>query len=136
MKTIARFEETQAWQAARAKNVYDLTDQQAFSRDFSLGDQIRRAAISVISNTAQGFESRTDAQFINFLSMAKASAGKVRAQLYAALDQNCISEAQLRETYALAERCARQIGKFIRYLEAPSRPRRIAEDKADDHTNL
>lgn len=138
MTAITRFEDIQAWQAARelTKNVYSLTGQQAFSRDFGLRDQIRRAAISVMSNIAEGFESRTDAQFTNFLGIAKASAGEVRAQLYTALDQNYISEAQFRETYALAEKCARQIANFMKYLEANPRPCRISEDQADYHTDL
>jgi four helix bundle protein len=81
-----------------------------------------------MSNIAEGFESRTDVQFINFLGMAKASAGEVRAQLYVALDQDYVREEQFKEAYALAEKCARQIAKFIAYLEANPRKRRVSDD--------
>ena len=84
----------QAWQTARelTNMVYAFTDQANFNRDFGLRDQIRRAVISVMSNIAEGFESRTDVQFINYLGMARASAGEVRAQLYIALDQGYLKE--------------------------------------------
>jgi four helix bundle protein len=130
MSGIARFEEIQAWQTARELTnlVYAMTNQASFSRDFGLKDQIRRAVVSVISNIAEGFESRTDVQFINYLGMARASAGEVRAQLYIALDQGYLTEEKFKEIYAFAEKCARQIAKFISYLEANPRPRRVAED--------
>lgn len=87
--------------------------------------------VSVMSNIAEGFESRTDVQFINFLGTARASAGEVRAQLYVALDQKYITEEQFKETHATAETCARQIANFIKHLEANPRPRRISDDSAD-----
>ena len=108
--------------------VYALGNQAGFNRDFGLRDQIRRASVSVMSNVAEGFESRTDVQFINFLGMAKASVGEVRAQIYVALDQNYVTEEQFKEAYALAETCARQIAKFIAYLEANPRKRRVSDD--------
>lgn len=89
MAGITRFEDIEAWKAARdlTNKVYAFTRQEDFTRDLGLRDQIRRASISVMSNIAEGFESRTDLQFINFLGMARASAGEVRAQLYIAFDQ-------------------------------------------------
>lgn len=133
MAGITRFEEIEAWKTARrlTNMVYELGNQAGFNRDFGLRDQIRRASVSVMSNIAEGFESRTDVQFINFLGMAKASAGEVRAQLYVALDQQYITEEQFKEAYSLAESCARQIAKFIAYLEANPKKRRISDDQAD-----
>jgi hypothetical protein len=74
MPTIVRFEEIEAWQGARelTRLVYSLTEERRFARDFGLKDQIRRAAVSVMSNIAEGFESQTQAQFIRYLSLAKA----------------------------------------------------------------
>lgn len=94
MAGITRFEEIEAWKTARKLTnlIYKLGNQTGFNRDFGLRDQIRRASVSVMSNIAEGFESRTDVQFINFLGMAKASAGEARAQLYVALDQQYIAE--------------------------------------------
>ena len=133
MAGITRFEEVEAWKTARqlTNMVYELGNQAGFNRDFGLRDQIRRASVSVMSNIAEGFESRTDIQFINFLGFARASAGEVRAQLYVALDQRYIADEQFKETYALVEICARQIAKFISYLESNPRKRRVSDDEAD-----
>lgn len=133
MAGITRFEEIEAWKTARqlTNTVYELSNQAGFNRDFGLRDQIRRASVSVMSNIAEGFESRTDIQFLNFLGVAKASAGEVRAQLYVAFDQKYIAEEQFKDAYSMAETCARQIAKFIAYLEANPRKRRISDDEAD-----
>ena len=133
MTAITRFEDIEAWKLSRqlTNSVYAHTNLAGFNRDFGLRDQIRRASVSVMSNIAEGFESRTDVQFINFLGMARASAGEVRAQLYIALDQKYISEEQFKDTYTMAETCARQIAKFIKYLESNPRPRRISDDPVD-----
>jgi four helix bundle protein len=120
MPTIERFEDIEAWQTARrlANLIYDLTDQGAFARDYGLRDQIRRAAVSAMSNIAEGFESRTQSQFIDFLGRAKGSAGEVRSQLYIALDRKYITQAQFDEAYDLADKCSRQISRFMIYLES------------------
>ncbi len=133
MAGITRFEEIEAWKTARQLTnlIYAFGNQAGFNRDFGLRDQIRRASVSVMSNIAEGFESRTDIQFINYLGMARASAGEARAQLYVALDQTYIAEGQFKEAYSLAETCARQTAKFIAYLEANPRKRRISDDEAD-----
>ena len=130
MSAITRFEDIESWKTARqlTNSVYAHTNQAGFNRDFGLRDQIRRASVSVMSNIAEGFESRTDVQFINFLGMARASAGEIRAQLYIALDQKYITEEQFKETYAMAQTCARQISNFMKYLESNPRPRRISDD--------
>lgn len=69
MTAITRFEEIDAWKSAREliNQVYAISNQSGFNRDFGLRDQVRRAAVSVMSNIAEGFEGRTDVQFINFL---------------------------------------------------------------------
>ncbi len=133
MTAITRFEEIQAWQTARQLTniVYACSNQAGFNRDFGLRDQIRRAAVSVMSNIAEGFESRTDVQFINFLGMARASAGEVRAQLYIALDQKYITDEQFKDAFALAEMSARQIAKFIQYLESNPRQRRVSDEETN-----
>jgi four helix bundle protein len=130
MTGISRFEDIEAWKSARQLTnlVYGHTNQGVFSRDFGLRDQIRRASVSIMSNIAEGFESRTDTQFINFLGMARASAGEVRAQLYIALDQKYITEEQFKEAFDLCQICARQIAGFIKYLEANPRQRRVSDD--------
>ena len=73
---ITFFEDIRAWQTARelTRQVYQLSCQGAFARDAGLRDQIRRAAVSIMSNVAEGFESETQAQFVRFLGYAKATA--------------------------------------------------------------
>jgi four helix bundle protein len=118
MAGILRFEEIESWKLARELTnlVYALTQQSAFAKDFGLRDQIRRAAVSVMCNIAEGFESRTDSQFVNFLGMARASAGEVRSQLYIAFDQKYISDEQFKAAFGLAEQCAQKISGFMAYL--------------------
>ncbi len=127
MGTISRFEEIKAWQTARelTRQIYQLSALGVFSRDFGLRDQIRRAAISVMSNIAEGFESQTQALFIKYLGIAKASAGEVRSQLYIASDLGYLSPEDLKNTICLAEKVSRQIYGFVKYLQAQSDPNRI-----------
>ena len=89
MTTAKRFEELEVWQKARELTnlVYKYSSDGVFARDFGLRDQMRRAAVSIMSNIAEGFESQTQALFIKYLAYAKGSAGELRAQLYIARDQ-------------------------------------------------
>jgi four helix bundle protein len=125
-----RFEELDVWQRARelTRSVYDLSDQGAFARDFGLRDQMRRAAVSVMSNIAEGFESRTQGLFIEFLGRARGSAGELRAQLYVALDREYLTPDQFIVALHQAETCSRQIARLIQYLETQPNTRRVRED--------
>lgn len=118
MTTIKNFEDLIAWQKARelAGNVYELTRQDKFSRDFGLRDQIQRAASSVMHNIAEGFESGSDPEFVRFLKMARRSAGEVQSELYLALDVSYITEDDLKKTYALATEVKRLINGMMTYL--------------------
>ena len=73
-----------------ANLVYDLTRSESFARDFALKDQMRRSALSVLSNIAEGFERETDAEFARFLYVAKGSCGELRAQTLLAQDQRFV----------------------------------------------
>ena len=118
MTTIERFEDINAWQKARqlADHVYAVTCDGAFEKDYGLKDQIRRAAVSVMSNIAEGFGRAGNREFVQFLSVAKGSASEVQAQLYVALDAGYISKEQFNELYDLANDTSGMIGGFIRYL--------------------
>jgi four helix bundle protein len=118
MAKIERFEDIEAWQRARqlAKAVYAVTSEGRFSRDFGLRDQIQRAAVSVMSNIAEGFERQTDAEFARFLSMAKASASEIKAQLYIAVDQGYIDQNRFNDLYERCDKVSRYLGSLIRYL--------------------
>lgn len=113
-----RFEELEVWGLARelAKNVYALCRGSGISKDFGLKDQIQRAAVSVSSNIAEGFERNSNKEFINFLFIAKGSCGEVRSQLYIAYDAGYIDKREL-EMYA--ENCisvSKMISNFIKSL--------------------
>jgi four helix bundle protein len=118
MAGIDKFEDIEAWQKARelAREIYRVTNQGAFAKDFGLRDQIYRAAVSVMSNIAEGFERGDDVEFRRFLAIAKGSAGEVKAQLYVALDAGFIDQDQFEELYRLATETSNLIGGFMRYL--------------------
>ena len=122
MTTIKNFEELTAWQKARelAGYIYELTRKELFSRDYGLRDQIQRAASSVMHNTAEGFESGSDPEFVRFLKMARRSAGEVQSELYLALDVHYITEDERQRAYVLATEVKRLINGMITYLRKKS----------------
>ncbi len=124
MSTIRSFEELHAWKFARSLNreIYRITAQGPFSRDFALRDQIRRASISVSSNIAEGFERNGNREFINFLSMAKASAGEVRSQLCLALDLGYLDEPTYKKICSLITQTSRTIWGMMEYLKTSTIP--------------
>jgi four helix bundle protein len=80
-----------------------------------------------MSNIAEGYESETQEQFIRYLGYAKASAGEVRSQLYVALDVGHLGQTQFEALYDLADKCSRQLSRFIGYLRTRSGRGRVRE---------
>ncbi len=119
MPTFQNFEEIEAWQKARelTREVYTVSDEGRFARDFGLRDQMRRACVSILSNIAEGFERSGTGEFVQFLSAAKGSAGEVRAQLYVALDRNYIDADKFKELSTLATQVSRMISGLMTYLK-------------------
>jgi four helix bundle protein len=113
------FEDLPLWQIARelVRYIYTLTRKEAFSKDFSLVDQIRRSSASVMNNIAEGFERGSNTEFIQFLYISKGSAGEARTQLYIALDQNYISDEEFRRGYNLCVDVSGQLSGLIDYLK-------------------
>ena len=113
------FEELPVWQKARelVKYVYDLTRKEAFSRDFSLVDQIRRASTSVMYNTAEGFERGSNTEFVQFLYISKGSAGETRTQFYVAFDQEYITPGEFSKGIAMCKDVSGQLSGLIDYLK-------------------
>lgn len=130
MSRAKRFEELEVWQRAKELTnlIYRLSSSGSLARDFGLRDQMRRAAVSIMSNIAEGFESQTQVLFTQFLSRAKGSAGELRAQLYVALEQEYITSEEFQSTFSLAEVCSKQLASLIRYLESQPNTRRVRED--------
>jgi four helix bundle protein len=118
MATFTTFEEIAAWQKARqlTRELYKVTAVGPFARDYDLKNQIRRAAVSIMSNIAEGFERSGTGEFTQFLAMAKGSAGEVRSQLYVALDQNYLSEPVFARFVDQAAEVSRMIGGLMTYL--------------------
>lgn len=118
MASIEKFEDIEAWQKARelTREIYQVTNQGAFAKDFGLRDQIRRASVSIMSNIAEGFGRGGNREFIQFLSMAKGSVSEVQAQLYVAVDAGYLTKDQFQQLYSLSQSTGSLIGGFIRYL--------------------
>ena len=116
--SIKRFEDIEAWQFARELplDVYGLTKEPPFAKDFGLKGQIQDAAASSMHNTAIGFDSETNAEFIRFLRYAKRSCTDVQSQLYVVLDNEYITQEQFDNVYVQARRTRAAIRGFINYL--------------------
>ncbi len=113
-----RFEDLPCWQKARelCLTVSRIIDDSGLKRDYTLKDQIRRAAGSVMDNIAEGFDDGSARECIRFLGYSLRSCGEVQSQLYRALDNKCISQDQFSNIYDLASECRRQIKGFRKYL--------------------
>jgi four helix bundle protein len=120
MATVTKFEELDVWQLTReiVNDVYDMANRGNFNKDYALRDQIRRSAISILSNIAEGFESGSDKQFARYLKIAKGSAGECRAQLYVALDQRYISQNEFSNLKAQLIQCSKKSSSLISYLNS------------------
>lgn len=111
MATVKQFEDLIAWKKSRelTKGVYAALKN---CRDSGFRDQIQRASVSVMSNIAEGFERGTRQEFLNYLFIAKGSAGEVRAQLYVALDAEYINIETFKYLNGLAIECSKLIQSF------------------------
>ena len=118
MATIRQFEDILSWQKARdlTREIYTATRKDEFSKDFALKDQIRRAAISITSNIAEGFERDGSREFVQFLSHAKGSCGEVRSQLYLALDAGYLKEDEWKTLHQSCLEISRLLDSFSNYL--------------------
>lgn len=119
MSLITRFEEIQAWQEARklVKMIYQLTSSGMLAKDFGLRDQIQRAAVSSMTNIAEGFDCESKVEFARFLGIARRSAVEIQSLLYAAFDVEYITETQLKEYYEQARITKALIGGFKHSLK-------------------
>ena len=120
MATIRQFEDIQAWKDSMvlADAVYSVSREGSFAKDFGLRDQMRRAAVSISSNIAEGFERESKTEFIRFLSIAKGSAGELRSQLYLAHRQGYLTDEQFNGLYAQSLSVSRKIARFSDYLRS------------------
>lgn len=120
MATLNRFEELEVWQKARelVQGIYRISGSGRFYKDRALREQICRAAVSCVSNIAEGFERSGTGEFVQFLAMAKGSVAEVEAQLYVALDQAYVSRAEFDALRELTGSTKRLIAGLMKYLKA------------------
>ena len=115
---IERFEDIESWKLARelTNDIYKSTKKDKFNKDYGLKDQIQRASASIMANIAEGFDSGSDKQFINFLNYAYRSASEVQSFLYVALDQQYISDNDFNYLFSKSKEIKKLIGGLIKYL--------------------
>jgi four helix bundle protein len=119
MATITRFEDLQLWQQARAlaKEIYFLTETPTLMKEFRFKEQIKSSSGSIADNIAEGFEREGTKEFIQFLYIAKGSAGEMRSQLHRAFDANLINESAYNNLIKEATDISTSISNFINYLK-------------------
>ena len=122
---ITKFEDIDSWKEARllVTIIYELRINEDFNRDYSLKDQITRAAVSIMSNIAEGFDSGTSKSFIRFLNIAYGSASEVQSLLYILVDRTYITQRKFEEIYGRIGKIKNLIGAFIKYLNSKKTPK-------------
>ncbi|MBK9338179.1 MAG: four helix bundle protein [Lewinellaceae bacterium] len=118
MEPIKRFEELECWKAARilVKTVYEYAQTGELSRDWDTKSQIKRAALSVMNNLAEGFGRFGDKDSLRFYDIAKASTFEVKSMLYVLEDVNYLSTEQLIHLSKLTETTLNLTLGWIRHL--------------------
>jgi len=116
---VKYFEDLEVWILSRelTNKIYNVSSDGRFAKDFGLRDQIRRATVSIMSNIAEGYERGGNKEFIQFLSIAKASCGEVRSQLYVAMDQNYVGKKGCEQLIDEFKKLPIMINNFIEYLK-------------------
>jgi len=116
---MKNFEELDIWRQGcqLAVDIYQVTEEGPFSKDFGLRDQIRRSAVSIPSNISEGKERETVRELIRYLYIAKGSAGELRTQLYIAHSIGFIDVCQHESLSERVTTLSKQIGSFIRKLK-------------------
>ena len=103
------------------QEVYEASKTGPFARDIEMRSQIRGAALSAMDNIAEGFERGSNKEFAQFLNICKGSTGEVRSALYAALDENYLTEPEFEKLRERALSVSRRCSKLITYLHNSQR---------------
>lgn len=130
MKKVTRFEDLICWQKARqlVNIVYGLTHQGPFSKDFALRNRIQSAAVSAMSNIAEGFTRFHKRDFVRFLDIAQSSVAEVKSLLYVAQDQGYITQEQFREAQRLADETKGVTLGLLRYVKSTAPRKHVAKE--------
>lgn len=116
---IVSFTDIKAWQHARqlVSDIYKACLQDKIRKDYGFVDQIRRAAVSIMSNIAEGFDSGSPNSFIQFLNYSYRSASEVESLLYVALDVGYIDKPLFDDLISKTQSTKKLVGGFINYLK-------------------
>lgn len=118
MATVEKFEDLICWKKSRefANHIFDITDKSLF-RDYDLKRQLRRAAVSPMSNIAEGFGRGTRAEFVDALYIARGEVSEARSQLYIAFDRTYLSRQDFEKGLSLSDECSRLIQSFSKKVK-------------------
>lgn len=119
MATIKNFEDLEIWQPARSLcyDIFNIIDNSSLKQDYKLKEQINGASGSIMDNIAEGFERNGNKEFGQFLSIAKASCGETRSQLYRVFDRNYINKDNFNMLKDKTLKLSNKIGAFMKYLK-------------------
>jgi len=117
---ITKFENLDCWQESRVltREIYKITADGLFKKDYGLIDQVRRSATSIMANIAEGFSRQGDREFIQFLFISKASASELQSHLYVAFDQGYIKQDSFQSLHNQIESIHKRISNLIKYLKS------------------
>jgi four helix bundle protein len=118
MASIKRFEDLECWKEARAlvRQIYEFTKKKKFSMDFELKNQIRRSAVSIMANVAEGFHRNSNKDLLKFLDYSRSSIAETLSHAYVALDQDYIVEPEMETLKQQADLVWKKINNLISYL--------------------
>ncbi len=118
MAKVNNFEDLEMWKAGcrLTTSVYKMTEIASLKKEWALIDQMKRSALSIPSNIAEGFERGSDRDFVKFLWIAKGSAGELRTQLYVAAKLGKVAQKDVKRLIEESRAVSKQISKFITYL--------------------
>ncbi len=116
---ITKFQDLDYWQESTslAIDIYKLTSEGGIASDFGLRDQIRRSAVTIASNIAEGKERETVAELIRFLYIAKGPTSELRTQLYIANRVGYLSDIEYQKLSGRVEHLSRMIANLIKALK-------------------
>lgn len=119
MGTVTKFEDLEIWQLSRTfcRAVYSIIENTNLKTNYRLANQIDGSSRSIMDNIAEGFERNGNKEFVQFLSIAEASCGESRSQLYRILARSFITEEKFQSLKEQAEILSKKIGAFINYLK-------------------
>ena len=118
MATFERFEDIHVWRKSRelTRLIYRLTRREPLNKDWELQRALRKTAISMMANIAEGFGRKSHREFANFLNIAHGSAAELQSHLYVASDQNYLNQKDFSECYSLCDECSRMLQSLQDYL--------------------